>query len=103
MNRQKKELVKQIREIETWIMTDTELAYGCVPPGAYDRLYAEIDRLQEALARLMHYPSAMEMLCDERGRISEEEILRRAELEARRKAEKSNSRKPRKNSRGINR
>lgn len=105
MNRQKKELLKQIRELEDWIVADTELGCGFAPPGAYDKAYREIDRLQEELAHLMHYQSAMEMFCDERRQIPEEEILRQAELEQRRKSGngRTGSKKPRRRSREMGR
>lgn len=67
MTRQKKELLRKIDTIDDFITVDTQLAYGCVPPGAYDGLYKEKDALYEELARLMHYGSAMEMFNDERG------------------------------------
>ena len=75
MNRQKKELLKQIRELETWIEVDQELGHGVAPPGAYDRIYREIYGLQEQLAHLMHYGSAEEMFCDERGQRASPETV----------------------------
>lgn len=101
MNRQKKELLKQIRELETWIEIDMEMGCGFVPPGAYDGMYKEIYRLQEELAHLMHYESAMEMFYDERRKIPEEEILRQAERKQNRRCEKgrTDSKKPGRRSR----
>lgn len=67
MTRQKKELLKQIQQMERSIETDTQQGFGYAPPGAFDRAYEEIYRLREELAHLRHYASAEEMLCDTRG------------------------------------
>lgn len=67
MTRQKKELHKKIQEIENFIAVDTELGCGFAPAGFYDHLYAEIEGLQEQLAHLSHYGSALEMMMDTRG------------------------------------
>ena len=76
MTRQKKELLKKIEQLETWIAADEELGYGFAPPGAYDDVYKEIYQLQEKLAQLMHYESAEEMFFDERGQTKDMSILR---------------------------
>ena len=73
--RQKKELLKKIEEMETWIAIDEEMGCGFAPPGAYDDMYKEIYQLQEKLAQLRHYKSVEEMLYDERGQMSVMEIL----------------------------
>ena len=105
-NRQKRELIKRIRELETWIEIDTAMGCGFAPPGAYDEAYKEIDRLQEELAHLMHYKSTSEMFYDECGQISVDEILRQSELGQSQKHRKgpkrgarSDNKMPRKNSR----
>ena len=67
MTRQKRELLRQIQHMERSIETDTQLGFGCAPPGSFDRVYEEIHRLREELAHLRHYASAEEMLCDTRG------------------------------------
>ena len=67
MTRQKKEIKRKINEIETEIAVDEALSYGCHPADAYDWLYEQIDKLNEQLAKLRHYGSAMEMLFDPRG------------------------------------
>ncbi|MBR0366377.1 MAG: hypothetical protein IJH94_06215, partial [Clostridia bacterium] len=69
MTRQKKEILKKINEIETWIMVDEELGCGFAPPGAYDHLYEEIYELKEQLAKLMHYDSVEAMYLDGRGAV----------------------------------
>ena len=85
MTREKKELLKKIEELETWIAVDTELGCGFAPPGAYDGMYKEIYKLQEKLAHLRHYKTVEDMLNDERGQLPVDEILRRAELSQTRK------------------
>ena len=67
MTRQKKEIIKQIQEIEREIEIDMELSHGIHPPGAYDGMDEMISELQEQLAHLRHYGSAEEMLYDTRG------------------------------------
>ena len=67
MTRQKKEIIKQIQEIEREIEIDMELSHGMAPAGAYDGMEEMIDELQEQLAHLRHYGSAEEMLYDTRG------------------------------------
>ena len=69
MTRQKRELLKQIQQMERSIETDTQLGLGYTPPGAFDKAYEEIYKLQEELAHLRHYASAEEMLCDTRGQV----------------------------------
>ena len=98
MNRQKKELLKKIEELETWIDIDTELGCGFAPPGAYDGIYEEIYRLQEELAHLRHYKTVEEMYYDERGQATVEEILRQAKPARNQKPGRS-----RNNSRGMGR
>ena len=72
--RQKKELLKKIEEMETWIAVDTELGCGFAPPDAYAEMEEEIYRLQEKLAHLRHYKTVEEMYYDERKRPTIEEI-----------------------------
>lgn len=69
MTRQKRELLKQIQQMERSIETDIQLGLGYAPPGAFDRVYEEIYRLQEELAHLRHYVSVEEMHLDTRGQI----------------------------------
>ena len=85
MNRQKKELLKKIDELETWIAVDTELGYGFAPPGAYDGMYQEIYKLQEKLAHLRHYKTVEDMMYDERGALTDDQILQRIESSRTRK------------------
>ncbi len=79
MNREKKELLKKIEEMETWIAADIELGCGFAPPGAYDGMYQEIYRLQEKLAHLRHYKTVEDMMYDERGCLTDDQILRQIE------------------------
>ena len=65
MTRQKKELIRAIQQIEEFIAVDTELGCGFAPVDAYADLEEERWLLLEKLARLSHYNSAMEMLCDD--------------------------------------
>lgn len=74
MTRQKKEVVRKIREIEEFIEVDSELGCGFAPAGAYDNMYDEIYRLQEQLAELSHYGSVEEILYDNRGFKPDENI-----------------------------
>ena len=74
LTRQKKELLKKIEQLETWIAADEELGCGFAPPGAYDDMYREIDQLREKLAHLRHYKTVEEMYYDERKRPTIEEI-----------------------------
>lgn len=67
MTRQKKEILKKIKEMDQWIAADEELGCGFAPAGAYDEMYREMDRLWDELARLRHYASGEEMLYDVRG------------------------------------
>lgn len=67
MTRQKKELIKKIDEMQTWIEVDTELGCGFAPPNAYAGMEREIYRLQGELAQLQHYASVEDMLYDTRG------------------------------------
>lgn len=69
MNRQKREILKKIEQIEVEIGTDIQLGFGIEPPGAHDRMYEEIYRLQEELAHLRHYSTAEEMFYDPRGQM----------------------------------
>ena len=85
MTREKKELLKKIEEMETWIAADTELGCGFAPPSAYDKTYGEIYALQKKLAHLRHYNTVEDMLYDERGQLPVDEILRQAELSRTRK------------------
>ena len=67
MTRQKKEILRQIDEIERDIEIDRQLAFGMAPPGAYDSMYQQIDDLWDELARLSNYESKEAMFFDERG------------------------------------
>jgi len=66
MTRQKKEILKKIDEIETWIAVDEELGCGFAPANAYAEMEQEIYKLQEELAHLRHYASVEEMFFDSR-------------------------------------
>ena len=85
MNREKRELLKKIDELETWIAVDTELGCGFAPPDAYDGMYQEIYRLQEKLAHLRHYKTVEDMMYDERGALTDDQILQRIESSQTRK------------------
>ena len=100
MNRQKKELIKRIDELDTWIRIDMELGCGFAPPGAYDETYKEIYRLQEKLAHLRHYKGVEDMFFDERGQLADavQETLRQPPRQKQAKGQKS-----RKNFRGMER
>ncbi len=98
MNRQKKELLKKIEKMETWIAIDTELGCGFAPPGAYEGMYKEIYRLREELAHLRHYKTVEEMYYDERGQATTEDILRQTEFIQHKKRRRSRG-----NSRGVGR
>lgn len=50
MQRQRKEIIKKIEEINEAIHVDMELGCGFAPPGAYDSMYEEMDRLDSMLA-----------------------------------------------------
>ena len=67
MTRQKKEILKKIDEIQTFIAVDEKLGCGFAPAGFYDELYEQIWKLQEQLAKLSHYESVEEMMADTRG------------------------------------
>ena len=67
MTRQKKEILKQIGQMERSIQIDLQLGFSVAPAGAFDRVYEEIYKLQEELAGLRHYASADEMFRDTRG------------------------------------
>ncbi len=67
MTRQKKEILKQIEQMERSVQIDLQLGFGIAPAGAFDRVYEEMYKLQEDLASLRHYASAEEMFCDTRG------------------------------------
>ena len=69
MTRQKKELLKQIEQMERSVEIDLQLGFGTAPDGAFDQVYQEIHKRQEELAHLKHYTSAEEMLCDTRGQV----------------------------------
>ncbi|MBD5099626.1 MAG: hypothetical protein HDT35_08850 [Clostridiales bacterium] len=57
MTRQKRELLKQIQQIERSIDIDTQLGFGYAPPAAFDRAYEKIYELREELAHLRHRTS----------------------------------------------
>lgn len=67
MTRQKKEIIKKIDEIHTFINADEELGCGFAPAGFYDPLYEQINALEEELAKLRGYSSVNEMIYDFRG------------------------------------
>ena len=67
MTRQKKEIIKKINEIYTFIEVDDQLGCGFAPEDAYLPTYEEIDRLLDELAHLRGYKDHMEMAYDERG------------------------------------
>lgn len=98
MNRQKKELLKQIRELETLIEIDMELGFGIAPPGAHDKTYRKIYRLREELAHLRHYQTVEEMYYDEQGQATTEDILQQTEFIQHKKRRRSRG-----NSRGVGR
>ena len=75
MTRQKKEIIKQIEEIEREIEIDMQLSFGIHPDGAYDVPEKMISELQEQLAHLRHYKSADEMMYDTRGVMPDEMLL----------------------------
>jgi hypothetical protein len=68
MTREKKEILKRIEEIETWIAVDMNLGCGFAPPDCYDDLYQEINNLLDRLAHLCGYENHMEMEQDQRRR-----------------------------------
>lgn len=59
MTRQKKELVKRIREINDFLCADEELGCGF---GSYKHLYQEIESLAEQLAQLRGFKDQQEEL-----------------------------------------
>ena len=65
MTRQKKEIIKRIEEIQTFIAVDEEFGCGFAPAGFYDPLYEQIHELEEQLAQLSGYQSAEEMYMDD--------------------------------------
>ena len=67
MTRQKKEILKKIDEIQTFIAVDEELGCRFAPAGFYDELYEQIWELETQLAKLSHYESVEEMMMDPRG------------------------------------
>ncbi len=67
MTRQKKEIIKKINDLYTWMAADEELGCGFAPPNAYAETEQEIYRLQEELAHLQHYANAEEMFYDTRS------------------------------------
>ena len=71
MTRQKKEILKQIDQMERFVETDLQLGFGVAPAGAFDQVYEEIYKLQEELAGLRHYASTEEMFRDTRGQVQD--------------------------------
>jgi hypothetical protein len=67
MTRQKKEIIKKIEALRIGIEIDRELGCGFAPEGAYDEAYKEIHRLEDELARLMHYECEQDMFFDFRA------------------------------------
>ncbi|MBR2790251.1 MAG: hypothetical protein IKD70_06520 [Eggerthellaceae bacterium] len=66
MTRQKKELLREIREIDDCIALEKELGCGFAPADAFAELEDRQWGLLEKLARLSHYGNATEMLNDDR-------------------------------------
>ena len=67
MTRQKKEIIKKIADIETWIEADEEMGCGFAPADFYTPLYKQIYELEEELAKLRHFNSAEEMYHNDFG------------------------------------
>ncbi len=67
MTREKKEILKKIEEIESFIGADMELGCGFAPADFYEPLEKECWELSERLAKLRHYKDATEMMMDPRG------------------------------------
>lgn len=67
MTRQKKELEKQIEQIEQYIAAEEEMGCGFTPVDWFRPLEEQIWKIQEQLAKLRHYSSVEEMLWDNRG------------------------------------
>lgn len=63
MTREKKEIIKRINEIETFIAVDEQLGCGFAPADFYDELYEEIDRLEDKLAQLQGFKNAEDKYC----------------------------------------
>ena len=74
MTRQKKEIIRKINEIDREIQIDRELGCGYAPIGFYDRLYDEIYKLQDELARLRGYENAWSEQEAEIDRVIEEQF-----------------------------
>lgn len=68
ITRQKKEIIKKIQAISDFIEVDVELGCGFSPPGAYDELYKEMDRLENELARLQHFTSSEQQFLSDLAR-----------------------------------
>ena len=73
MTRQKKEILRKIEEIDSFIGADMALGCGFAPAHFYDELYEEIHQLEEQLAKLRHYTDLDAMMNDPRGCIPYEE------------------------------
>ncbi len=67
MTRQKKEIIKKIADIETWIAVDEEMGCGFAPADFYAPLYMQIYELEEELAKLRHFNSVEEMYYNDFG------------------------------------
>ena len=65
MTRQKKEILRAIQAIDAFIAADREMGCGFAPANAYEEQEKERWSLLEDLARLSHYASAMQMLCND--------------------------------------
>ena len=74
MTRQKRELLKRIEQMECSVDVDIQLGFGYAPANAFDRVYEDMYKLQEELARLRHYASVEEMLSDTRGQTFDMEL-----------------------------
>lgn len=60
MTRQKKEILRKIREIQEFIAVDDWFGCGYAPANFYDPLYDKINELEEELAHLSGFATAAE-------------------------------------------
>ena len=66
MTRQKKEFLAQIRFIEEDMIVCDQLSYGNMPDKYYEEAYGDIQRLEDKLVQLRHFPNAEAMHNDPR-------------------------------------